>query len=82
MDSETAWYRGAGFVELKGKPSPRDQKIHLRSVTLELHQHTTGFPTTFIKVNVIGEAYAIHDSEFVDTLLAEFKQKCQSIKTK
>ena len=82
LDSQTAWYRGAGFVQVKPKQSPRDQKIHLRSSTLELHQHTTGFPVTFTKANVVGQARAIHDPEFVNELLAEFGQKCRIIKDK
>lgn len=82
LDSQMAWYRGAGFVQVKGKPSSRDQKIHLRSSTLELHQHTTGFPITFTKANLSGKAYATQDPEFVNELLAEFWEKCQIIKDK
>ena len=77
LDSQTAWYRGAGFVQVKPKQSPRDQQIRLLSSTLELHQHTTGFPVTFLKANVIGQARAIYDPESVHKLLAEFGQKCQ-----
>ena len=77
LDSETAWYRGAGFVQVKPNQSPRDQQIHLRSATLELHHHTTGFPVTFLKANVVGQARAIYDPEFVNDLLAEFGEKCR-----
>ncbi len=82
LDSETAWYRGAGFVQVKGVKSPRDQQIRLRSSTLELHQHTTGFPVTFLKANVIGQAHAVYDPKFVNDLLTEFAKKCQNIRAK
>jgi hypothetical protein len=82
VDSQTAWYRGAGFVQVKPNQFPRDQQIHLRSATLELYQHTTGFPVTFIKANVIGQAHAIYDPEFVNELLVEYGEKCGIIKDK
>jgi len=82
LDSQTAWYRGAGFVQVKKRRSPRDQQIHLRSATLDLHQHTTGFPVTFLKTNVIGQARAIYDPEFVNELLAEFGKKSRTIQDK
>jgi hypothetical protein len=82
MDSEMAWYRGAGFVQVKKKKFRRDQQILLRSSTIELNQYTTGFPVTFTKAKLDGKAHTTRDAELVKTLVAEFREKCRVLKTK